>query len=395
MTGRRGRPSAVLLDQVRDTLAGTVAVPGAASFAAALEADPRPLGAGGVLASVGAVSAELVGAGPLQRLLDEPGVTDVLVNGHEQVWVDRGDGLCRVHVSLEGEQELRALAVRLAAATGRRLDEANPYVDARLPDGSRLHAVLPPLSPAGTLLSLRVTSKRTFALRDLVALGSVPLEWVPVLTRVVRGRLSFLVSGGTGSGKTTVLSTLLGLADPADRVLLVEDAAELRPDLPHVVRLEARHGNVEAAGEVTQQELVRQALRMRPDRIVVGECRGEEVRDLLAALNTGHEGGCGTVHANAARDVPARLDALGALAGMDRVAVATQAASALDVVLHLERRAGRRRLVEVGVVARKGEAVAVEPALVWPDATAPPVKAEAWPSLEAKLTAREPFGAQV
>jgi pilus assembly protein CpaF len=361
---RSQRPGPELLEQVRSDLIGTGEPPGPAAFAAALERVSRPLGAEGVLASVGQVGAALTGAGPLQHLLDDPAVTDVLVNGPGEVWVDRGNGLCRADVVLDGEQELRALAVRLAAASGRRLDDSNPFVDARLRDGVRLHAVLPPVSPVGTLLSLRVPRRRSLGLEELVACGTVPARWLPLLTGLVRRRLSFLVSGGTGSGKTTVLSSLLGLADPAERVLVVEDAAELRPDLPHVVRLEARHGNVEGAGEVTQQDLVRQALRMRPDRIVVGECRGAEVRDLLTALNTGHEGGCGTVHANSARDVPARLEALGALAGMSRDAVASQAASALDVVLHLQRDGAARRLVEIGVLQRRRSELVVEPALL-------------------------------
>ena len=381
--GAREPAGFALLEQVRSALVESGTAPSAAAYAAALRGTSQPLGAAGVLANVGAVGAALTGAGPLQPLLDDPGVTDVLVNGPREVWVDRGAGLSRADVALDDEPDVRALAVRLAAASGRRLDDANPFVDARLPHGVRLHAVLPPISPAGTLLSLRVPRRRTFTLDDLVVRGAVPAAWAPVLSAVVACRLSFLVSGGTGSGKTTVLSTLLGLADPAERLVLVEDSAELRPDLPHVVRLEARHGNVERAGEVTQQDLVRQALRMRPDRIVVGECRGAEVRDLLTALNTGHEGGCGTVHANTARDVPARLEALGALAGMTRDAVASQAASALDVVLHLQRRGGERRLVEVGVVRRDHGELVVEPALVaGPDGDG---RASAWPALAARL----------
>ncbi|HEX5533875.1 MAG TPA: TadA family conjugal transfer-associated ATPase [Actinomycetales bacterium] len=372
-----------LLDQVRNRLVGTGIGAEPTAVAAALGKVDRPLGAAGVLARVPAVGAALTGAGPLQPLLDDPAVTDVLVNGPEEVWVDRGFGLARCDPVVLDEQELRALAVRLAASSGRRLDDANPYVDARLADGVRLHAVLPPISPRGTLLSLRVPRRRNLTMDDLVACGSVPEGWLPVLEAVVRQRLSFLVSGGTGSGKTTILSSLLGMADPAERVLLVEDAAELRPSLPHVVRLEARHGNVEGAGEVTLQDLVRQALRMRPDRIVVGECRGAEVRDLLTALNTGHEGGCGTVHANAAADVPARLEALGALADMTPQAVASQASSALDVVLHLRRDGPDRRLCELGVVQRSGDGLIVTAALrVMEHAT---VSGVGWPVLAERL----------
>jgi pilus assembly protein CpaF len=350
------------LAEVRNMLAWQVA-PTQADLAAALGGGSRLLGAAGALAAVGGVRASLTGAGPLQPLLDDPRTTDVLVNGPGEVWVDDGSGLRRVDVDVGDEAALRGLAVRLAAGAGRRLDDASPCVDARLPDGVRLHAVLPPVSPAGTLVSLRVPRRRVLTLPDLVDSGVVPPTWAPVLVALVRRRLAFLVSGATGSGKTTVLSSLLGLADPRDRVVLVEDAAELAPDLPHVVRLEARHGNVEGAGEVTQADLVRHALRMRPDRIVVGECRGAEVRDLLSALNTGHEGGCGTIHANAAADVPARLEALGALAGLDPAALASQAGSALQVLLHLRRDGPWRRLVEVATVRRDGRGLAVETAL--------------------------------
>lgn len=290
----------------------------------------------------------MTGAGVLQPLLDDPTVTDVLVNGPGAVWVEAGRGLVSVDVGLRTEAQVRALAVRLAMQGGRRLDDASPAVDARLPSGVRVHAVLPPVSPAGTLISLRIPRRRTFTLADLVASGTIREDWAELLTHVVQARLAFLVSGGTGTGKTTVLSTLLSLADPAERVLIVEDTAELRPALPHVVRLEARHANSEGAGELTQTDLVRHALRMRPDRLVVGECRGAEVRDLLSALNTGHEGGCGTVHANTSADVPARLEALAALAGMSSHELAAQASSALDLVLHVRRHGGRRWVSEIG-----------------------------------------------
>ncbi|SDQ17785.1 TadA family conjugal transfer-associated ATPase [Quadrisphaera sp. DSM 44207] len=384
-SGAPGAPPGALVDRVRTGLPGPA--PGGAELVSAVAAT-SVLGADGVLDASRRVGAQILGAGPLQPLLDAPGVTDVLVNGAGSVWVDRGEGPRRVDLDLGGEAALRALAVRLAAVGGRRLDESSPWVDARLPDGVRLHAVLPPLSPDGTLLSLRVPRRRAFSLEDLVAAGAVPPSWAPVLRALVRRRLSFLVSGGTGSGKTTVLSSLLGLADPFERLLLVEDAGELAPVHPHVVRLQARHGNVEGAGAVGLDDLVRQALRMRPDRIVVGECRGAEVRDLLAALNTGHEGGCGTVHANAAADVPARLEALGALAGLDRAALAAQAASALHVVLHLRRDAGLRRVAEVGIVARdRHGALAVVPALsADPDDPAAPGAVErAWPELAQRL----------
>ncbi|MGQ7349838.1 TadA family conjugal transfer-associated ATPase [Quadrisphaera oryzae] len=289
-------------------------------------------------------------AGPLQQLLDLPGTTDVLVNGPGSVWVDRGEGLVRVDLDVGPEHQVRALAVRLAAGAGRRLDDASPCVDAVLPDGTRLHAVLPPVSSSGTLLSLRVPRRTPLSLAELEAAGSLPPGWAAVLRAAVHHRCSLLVSGGTGSGKTTLLAALLGLVDVRERLVLVEDSGELSPVHPHVVRLQARHGNVEGAGEVGQRELVRQALRMRPDRLVVGEVRGAEVADLLMALNSGHEGGCCTVHANSAAAVPARLTALAALAGMGPDVLAAQAAAGLQVVVHLRREGPLRRVVEVGVV---------------------------------------------
>jgi len=297
------------------------------------------------------VSALDVDAGPLATFLEDATVTDVLVNGPGPVWVDRGDGVRRTSVVIGDERSLRRLAQRLVAACGRRLDDAMPHADARLPDGTRLHAVLPPVSPQGTCLSLRVPPRRTFGLDDLVAAGSMPPAGAELLHRLVAARVPFLVTGGTGTGKTTVLSTLLSMVAPDERIVLVEDAAELRPAHPHVVRLEARVANAEGAGAVDLATLVRQALRMRPDRLVVGEVRGAEVRELLAALNTGHEGGCGTVHANRAEHLPARIEALASAAGLPRAAAHSQLAAAVDVVVHLARgRDGRRRVATVGLL---------------------------------------------
>jgi pilus assembly protein CpaF len=232
-------------------------------------------------------------------------------------------------------------------------------VDAGLPDGTRLHAVLPPVSGSGTCLSLRVLRRAELSFADLAARGALPGAAAELLRRLVRARLAFLVTGGTGTGKTTVLSALLGLADPAERLLLCEDAPELTPRHPHVVRLLTRPPNVEAAGAVTLRDLVRQALRMRPDRLVVGEVRGAEVVDLLAALNTGHDGGCGTVHVNRPADLPARLEALGGAAGLGRAAVHSQAAAALSLVVHLQRGPAGRHVAELGVVRRRGELIEV------------------------------------
>jgi pilus assembly protein CpaF len=340
-----------LVTRVRARLATEVREPSAQAVAEVLGAEAGLHGSGTVLAVVDALRREHQGAGHLQSLLDTPGVTDVLVNGPRSVLVDRGAGLEPTDVTFADDAAVRRLAQRLAAQAGRRLDDASPWVDARLPDGTRLHAVLAPLVRPGTAISLRVPARRSFTLEELVAAGGVRPEAADLLRRLVEGRLAFVVSGGTGSGKTTLLATLLGLVPADQRLVLVEDAAELAPVHPHVVSLEARPANAEGAGQVTLRDLVRQALRMRPDRLVVGEVRGAEVVDLLAALNTGHEGGCGTVHANSAADVPARFEALGVAGGLSREAVHSQLAAGLDVVVHLRRDRGGVRVVdEVGVL---------------------------------------------
>lgn len=302
------------------------------------------------------VRADMEGAGPdLQPLIDTEGVTDVLV-GAGRIWIDRGRGLEDAGAAMP-EGQVRALAVRMAASAGRRLDEACPTVDATLPDGTRLNAVLPPLSSEGTLISLRTRRRRGYTLEELVGAGTLAPGIDGVLAALVEQRASCLITGATGTGKTTLLAALLARVPGTERIVCIEEASELRPDHPHVIHLQERGANVQGVGEVTMTALVRTALRMRPDRIVLGECRGPEVRDVLTALNTGHEGGWATLHANSPADVPARLTALGALAGMDEAALAAQAASALDVVVHLRRSAGsagaRRWVESLGVLARR------------------------------------------
>jgi pilus assembly protein CpaF len=354
----------VLLDRVVRRLAAGQGAVDAARLAAALHDEAPMAGAGGLLAASDALRSEIVGAGLLEPLLHQPDVTDVLLNGPGPVWVDRGSGPERTELVVPDEAAARRLAVRLVAAGGRRLDDAAPYADARLPDGTRVHAILPPLSPQGTCLSLRIPPRRTFSLDDLVASGSLPVAGTTLLRALVAARLAFLVTGGTGSGKTTILSTLLSLAAPQERLVLVEDAPELRPEHPHVVRLAARRSNTEGEGAVGLEVLVRQALRMRPDRLVVGEVRGGEVLDLLAALNTGHEGGCGTVHANRAEHVPARVESLCVRAGVPRDAAHSLLVAAVDAVVHLARDAdGRRVVVGLGALGSddRGRAV-VRPA---------------------------------
>ena len=326
--------------------------PSAAAVAGAARAEGAVLGAAGLHALATDVRAELTGLGPLQPLLDGD-VSDVLVNAPDEVWVDRGSGLQRAPVRFRDEAAVRRLAQRLAASAGRRLDIGRPSVDARLAGGVRLHAVVPPLSPSGTLISLRVLRRKAFGLDELVGCGTVLPELAGLLEALVISRASFLVTGGTGTGKTTVLAALLSLVPAAERIVLVEDAGELAPDHPHLLRLEARTANVEGAGAVDLRSLVREAQRMRPDRIVVGEVGGAELVELLAALNTGHDGGAGTLHASSAATVPARLEVLGLAAGLPRAAVHSQVAAGVQAVVHLERvRGGRRVVREVGCFDR-------------------------------------------
>ena len=346
-------PPSALVDRVRDRLAASGQPLSAQAVAAALRTDAGAVGHDTVLAVHARLLRDVAGAGPLEELLALPGVTDVLVNGADAVHVDRGVGLERTTVRFGDEEEVRRLAQRLASLGGRRLDEASPCVDLRLPDGTRFHAVLSPVSSPGTAISLRVPPRRAVPLAHLERSGSVPAPVVRLLRALVASRAAFLVTGGTGSGKTTILASLLGLVPPVERIVVVEDAAELRPDHPHVVSLEARPANLEGAGALDLRTLVRQALRMRPDRLVVGEVRGAEVVELLAALNTGHEGGCGTLHANSAADVPARVEALALAAGLDRAAAHSQLAAGIDAVVHLRRgRDGVRRVEEVAVPSR-------------------------------------------
>lgn len=359
---------AALVELVRLELARTGAQVTPHMVAAALRDSGRPVGDATVLAVHQALQSDVVGAGVLEPLLRTPGVTDVLVNGSDGVWIDRGRGLERAETELAGEPAVRRLAQRLAALGGRRLDDATPHVDVRLPDGTRCHAVLHPVSRTGTAISLRVPSSSGWTLEQLAGRGALVPEALALVRRVVASRVAFLISGGTGTGKTSLLAAMLGTVPAEERLVVVEDSGELAPVHPHVVALEARTPNVDGGGALPMALLVRQALRMRPDRLVVGEVRGSEVVDLLAALNTGHEGGCGTVHANSSHDVPARLEALAAPAGLHREALHSQLASAVDVVLHLarDRSTGRRRLAEVGVL-RQGASglVSTEPAVVF------------------------------
>lgn len=360
------QPSTDDVEAVRERLAREGAGVTAEGVARALRDRGRPMGDAAVLAVHDRLRRDVLGAGELEPLLRLDGVTDVVVNGPDAVYIDRGNGLEHTEVTFRDDSGVRRLAQRLAGAAGRRLDDASPYVDVRLPDGTRFHAVLAPIARPGTSLSLRIPRSRAFTLDELVTARTLQPSAASLVRRVVEARLAFLVSGGTGSGKTTLLSALLSQVKPDERLVIVEDASELRPDHPHVLGLEARPANVEGAGAIPLRALVRQALRMRPDRLVVGEVRGDEVVDLLAAMNTGHEGGACTLHANSARDVPARVEALAMAAGMTQPAVHSQLASAVDVVLHLVRsRSGVRRLAEVAVLERSSGMVRAVPAVAF------------------------------
>ena len=295
------------------------------------------------------------GLGPLEPLLADPAVEEVMVSGTGPVWVERGGRLVRTDVHFEREADLREAIERILAPLGRRVDEAEPLVDARLPDGSRVNVIIPPLALDGPALTIRRFRRRGFSPEDLVDNGTLPAALLELLGRAVRARASILVCGGTGSGKTTTLNVLSSFIGAGERVVTIEDAAELRLAQPHVIRLEARPPNLEGRGEVTIRRLVRNALRMRPDRIVVGEVRGGEALDLLAALSTGHDGSLSTVHAGSAAEALRRVETLALMAGvgLPHAALREQVADAFDLVVCQARAAdGARRVIGVSEVVR-------------------------------------------
>lgn len=290
---------------------------------------------------------QVTGLGAVQHLVDDPTVSDVLVNGRGDVWVDRGEGLEVVDTSFSSPDDVVATVERVIAPLGLRIDRSSPMVDARLPDGSRLHAVLPPASVDGPLLAIRRFTQRVSSLDDLVASGTATTAQADHLVALVQQRKTIVVSGGTGAGKTTLLNLLAGAIESAERVVTIEDAAEL--DLPgHVVRLEARPPNAEGAGAITIRALLRSALRLRPDRIIVGEVRGGEALDLISALNTGHRGSLTTVHANSPEEALLRIETLALTAGnTSETAISRQLRAAVDVVVQIERSGNRRRIVAI------------------------------------------------
>ena len=311
-------------------------------------------GIGDVGSALEELDARLNGLGEvLAPLLRLPGITDILVNS-TRVWVDCGQGVEPIDDGFSSEEEVRALAITMAAICGKRLDDAVPIVDGILPMGVRVHAVIPPLSGEGTIISLRIPARGGLTLEQMRKGASIDDTTQQILSRMLEVRCNVLISGATGSGKTTLLSALLSSVSVNERLICIEEMSELHPAHPHVVHLQARQANTQGRGEVSLSELVRAAMRMRPDRIILGECRGGEVRDIMSALNTGHRGSFATIHANTPAEVPARLSALGALAGMSAEATHVQARAAFDLVVHMERSVGSsgntgRRVAQIGV----------------------------------------------
>jgi pilus assembly protein CpaF len=306
----------------------------------------------------------ILGLGPLERFVRDPDVTEIMVNGPHRVYVERNGKIHHTDAEFRNEEELRRAIDKVVARVGRRVDESSPYVDARLADGSRVNAIIPPLSIHGSALTIRKFSADPFTAEDLVHFGTLTRDLARFLEGCVRGRVSLLVSGGTGAGKTTLLNVLSGFLPEDERIITIEDSAELRLQQPHVVSLEYRPANIEGTGEVTIRDLVRNALRMRPDRIVVGEVRGGETLDMLQAMNTGHDGSISTVHANSPRDVLSRLETMALMAGMDLTirAVREQAAAALDLIIHVARlQDGTRKVTHVTeVVGMEGDTITLQ-----------------------------------
>jgi pilus assembly protein CpaF len=301
------------------------------------------------------VADDILGYGPLERLLADDTVSEVMVNGHDDVWIERQGRLYETNVRFNDESHLRRIVNKMVAQVGRRVDESSPMVDARLPDGSRVNVIIPPLSLSGPLMTIRKFSKRRLDLDEMVRLGTLSPEAAEFLRCAITAELNVLISGGTGTGKTTLLNALSGAIPDTDRVVTIEDAAELKLNQRHVLRLEARPKNVEGEGEIEIRELVRNALRMRPDRIIVGEVRGAEALDMLQAMNTGHEGSLTTVHANSPRDSLSRVETMVLMAGYDLPvrAIRQQIAAALDVIVHLNRlEDGSRRVTAITEVQR-------------------------------------------
>jgi pilus assembly protein CpaF len=310
------------------------------------------------------IADDIFGYGPLERLLADPSVSEIMVNGPKEIWIERSGRLSETPLTFTDASHLRRIITKMVGQIGRRIDESSPLVDARLPDGSRVNAIIPPLSLSGPLLTIRKFAQNRFALSELIEIGTVSEEAAEFLENCIRAELNILVSGGTGTGKTTFLNALSAAIPDSDRIVTIEDAAELQLDQRHVIRLESRPKNIEGEGEVTIRDLVRNALRMRPDRIIVGEVRGAEALDMLQAMNTGHEGSLSTVHANSPRDALNRLETMVLMAGYELPlrAIRSHVSSALELVVQLDRLDdGSRRVVDVSEVQRmEGEVITLQ-----------------------------------
>ena len=310
------------------------------------------------------VAADLLGYGPLDPLLADPDVTEIMCNAHDEVYVERRGKIEHTSAAFIDESQFRQVIDKIVASVGRRIDESSPMVDARLPDGSRVNAVLPPVAVHGPALTIRRFPETPYEVKDLITFGTITVDVALFLEACVKGKLNVLVSGGTGTGKTTTLNVLSAFVPDGERIVTIEDAAELRLHQPHVVSLESRPANIEGSGQVTIRDLVRNALRMRPDRIIVGEVRGAEALDMLQAMNTGHEGSLTTVHCNSPRDALSRIETMVLMAGYDLPvrAIRQQIASAIDVIVHLGRFGdGSRHIVHVAEVqGMEGEVITLQ-----------------------------------
>jgi len=329
-----------------------------------LDRSDTPLSAAEKKEIIDDVTDNILGYGPIQTLLDDPGVTEIMVNNPSTIFVERGGRIYPSERKFVDEDHLRRIIDKIVGQVGRRIDEASPMVDARLPDGSRVNAVIAPLALNGPLLTVRKFSHDPYTIEDLIAFGTLSLRMADFLKACVRGRLNILISGGTGTGKTTLLNVVSAFIPNDERIVTIEDAAELRLHQDHVLRLESRPPNLEGKGQVTIRDLVRNSLRMRPDRIIVGEVRGAEALDMLQAMNTGHDGSLSTVHCNSPRDAMSRLETMVLMAGYDLPirAIRQQASSALDLVVHLARlRDGTRRITQVSEVeGMEGDAIVMQ-----------------------------------
>ncbi len=282
-------------------------------------------------------------------MLSNPNITDILVNGHKEVWIDQGQGLEKTKLTFLNEESVRSLVQRLALSTGRRLDQSQPYVDAQLSKSIRLHAVLSPIANPGTVISLRIHRPQILSLDELVINKTITTSQKDFLNELIKNQKSFVICGGTGSGKTTLLNSLLSEVNRNQRILIIEDSRELNPQHPHVVSLEGRPANIEGMGLITMKDLIKQSLRMRADRLIIGEVRGAEVIDWLSALNTGHTGSAGTIHANSIQEVIIRFESLGLMAGLSKEVIHSQLRTALDYVIHIERQSdGQRQVRAIG-----------------------------------------------